>query len=67
MAAADLVAGLDGCGVSQDGNVSIKLPGSLGLGSLIHQNHALAHLVALHFLQSKSCCLPSHHLNPKPS
>jgi len=58
-----LIARLNSSGVSQDGNVSIKLPGSLGLSSLVHQHHALAHLVTLHLLQSQSSSLPSHHLS----
>lgn len=58
-----LIARLDGSGVGQDGNVGIKLPGSLGLSSLVHKHHALPHLVTLHLLQSQSSSLPSHNLS----
>lgn len=40
-----LVARLDGCRVREDGNVGVKLPRGLRLEPLVHQDHALAHLL----------------------
>ena len=57
-----LVSGLYGCGVGQDGYVSIKFPGGLWLRGLTHQDHALPHQIALHLLQGQGCRLACHYL-----
>mmetsp|Transcript_39503 Transcript_39503/g.87888 ORF Transcript_39503/g.87888 Transcript_39503/m.87888 type:complete len:268 (+) Transcript_39503:422-1225(+) len=57
-----LVAGLDGGGVRQDRDVRIKLPAGLGLDALVHQHHALAHLIPFDLLERQCRGLPRHHL-----
>ena len=57
-----LVAGLDGGGVREDGDVSIKLPAGHGGVLGIHQHHTLAYSPPPDLLQGQGCCLACHHL-----